>query len=36
MFPIWMEGFATDTMVVSMRIMKKPMSIAHRDGHGLV
>src|SRR6187431_617708 len=29
-----MAGFATDTIVVSTRIMKKPMTSAHRAGHG--
>ena len=28
-------GFATETMVVSTRIMKKPMTRAQRAGHGL-
>ena len=28
-------GFATDTIVVSTRIMKNPMTSAHRAGHGL-
>src|SRR3954452_2575240 len=30
-----MAGFATDTMVVSTRIMKKPMTRAQRAGQGL-
>ena len=30
-----MAGLATDTIVVSTRIMKNPMTIAHRAGHGL-
>jgi hypothetical protein len=29
-------GFATPTMVVSTRIMKNPMTIAHRAGQGLL
>ena len=29
-------GFATETIVVSTRIMKKPMTRAQRAGHGLV
>jgi hypothetical protein len=29
-------GLATDTMVVSIRIMKKPMTIDQRAGHGLL
>ncbi len=28
-------GVATDTIVVSTRIMKKPSTIAHSAGHGL-
>ena len=28
------DGLATDTMVASTRIMKKPTSIAHRACHG--
>ena len=29
-------GVATDTIVVSTRIMKNPMTRAHRAGHGLL
>jgi hypothetical protein len=29
------RGFATDTIVVSIRIMKKPMTSDHNAGHGL-
>ncbi len=30
-----MTGVATDTIVLSTRIMKKPMTMAHRAGQGL-
>src|SRR6476659_1829283 len=30
-----MAGFATETIVVSTRIMKNPMTSAHRAGHAL-
>lgn len=31
-----MDGFATDTIVVSTRIMKNPSTIDHRAGHGRI
>ncbi len=33
--PSMIRGLATDTIVVSMRIMKKPTTSDHRAGHGL-
>jgi divalent metal cation (Fe/Co/Zn/Cd) transporter len=30
------DGLATDTIVVSTRIMKKPSTSDHRAGHGLI
>lgn len=30
------DGIATETIVASTRIMKKPITSAHRAGHGLV
>ncbi|GAA1780103.1 hypothetical protein GCM10009768_06200 [Leucobacter iarius] len=34
--PSMIEGFATDTIVVSIRIMKKPSTMDHRAGHGRI